>query len=625
MDCLESLTAFGEWQRQLQAAADPQRKQVTICGGTGCTAFGARDLLQAFEGAVEARGVGDRVSVKMTGCHGFCEKGPVVVLLPEETFYPSVKLEDVDDILDQTVLGGEIVDRLIYTDPVSGERIVRNPSVPFYAKQQRAVFRLNGVIHPTRLDDYVAHGGYGALARALGEMAPEEVLDEVRKAGLRGRGGAGFPTGVKWDLCRKQPGHEKYLICNADEGDPGAFMDRSLLEGVPHLVIEGMILAAYAIGATKGFIYVRAEYPIAVEHTIETLEQVRACGLLGDSILGTDFGFDIEVRMGAGAFVCGEESALIASLEGHRGHPRPRPPFPVQKGYLGKPTNINNVETFANVPLIIADGWEQYARVGTEGSKGTKIFALAGKVRNTGLVEVPMGATLRQIVFDIGGGVPDGREYKAAQMGGPSGGCVPAEFLDLPIDYDSVKQIGAIMGSGGLVVMDDQTCMVDVARFFLEFTQSESCGKCVPCRVGTRHMLDTLKRICAGEGKPEDIEELETLAQDIKAGSLCGLGQTAPNPVLTTLRYFRHEYDAHIHEHYCPAHVCPGLFSFRIDAEVCTGCGLCRKNCPVDAIAGERKQPHVIDPKRCIHCGACFDVCPASAVTKQRAAGGSNE
>jgi NADH:ubiquinone oxidoreductase subunit F (NADH-binding)/(2Fe-2S) ferredoxin len=625
MERLESLAAFLDWQRELRAADDPQRKQVTICGGTGCTAFGARDLLEAFASAVEARGVGDRVSVKMTGCHGFCEKGPVLVVLPEKIFYPSVKPEDVDEILDTTVLGDKIVERLVYSDPVSGERIVYNPAVPFYAKQQRAVFRLNGVIHPTALHDYVAHGGYGALAQALGEMTPDEVLAEVRQAGLRGRGGAGFPTGVKWALCRQQPGDEKILICNADEGDPGAFMDRSLLEGVPHLVIEGMLLAAYAIGASQGFVYVRAEYPIAVEHTIEALAQTRERGLLGEGILGTAFTFDIEVRMGAGAFVCGEESALIASLEGHRGNPRPRPPFPVQKGYLGKPTTINNVETFANVPLIIADGWERYASVGTEGSKGTKIFALAGKVRNTGLVEVPMGATLRDIVFGIGGGVPEGREFKAAQMGGPSGGCVPAEFLDLPIDYDSVKQIGAIMGSGGLVVMDDQTCMVDVARFFLEFTQSESCGKCVPCRVGTRHMLDLLKRICAGEGQEADLDELDALAHEIKAGSLCGLGQTAPNPVLTTIRYFRDEYEAHIREHYCPAHVCAGLFAYRILAEVCTGCGACRKACPSGAITGERKQPHAIDQAKCVYCGACFEICPASAVTKQRATGGSDE
>jgi len=625
MERLESLAAFGSWQRDLKARLDPDRKQVTICGGTGCAAFGAHDLLRAFEDAVAERGVAQQVSVKMTGCHGFCEKGPVVVILPEKIFYPSVKVGDVVEILDTTVLGGEIVERLVYVDPVTQDRIVHNPDVPFYAKQQRAVFRLNGVINPVSLEDYVAHDGYGALAQALAEMTPEQVIDEVGAAGLRGRGGAGFPTGAKWGLCRKQPSAEKYLICNADEGDPGAFMDRSLLEGVPHLVIEGMIIAAYAIGASHGFIYVRAEYPIAVRHSMETLEQARQCGLLGENILGSGFDFDIELRMGAGAFVCGEESALIASLEGNRGMPRPRPPFPVQSGYLGRPTNINNVETFANVPLIIAEGSAAYAKVGTEGSKGTKIFALVGKVRNTGLVEVPMGATLRQIVFEVGGGVPEGREFKAAQMGGPSGGCVPAQFLDLPIDYDSVKQIGAIMGSGGLVVMDDQTCMVDVARFFLKFTQSESCGKCVPCRIGTRHMLDMLERICAGKGKEEDLEELESLAADIKAGSLCGLGQTAPNPVLTTIRYFRDEYESHIRDHYCPAHVCPGLFQYRIVEETCTGCGACRKACPAKAISGEPKAPHHIDPDKCIHCGACYEVCPVSAIAKVRPDGGSDE
>jgi NADH:ubiquinone oxidoreductase subunit F (NADH-binding)/Pyruvate/2-oxoacid:ferredoxin oxidoreductase delta subunit len=496
---------------------------------------------------------------------------------------------------------------------------------PFYRNQRREVLAHCGRIDPKRIEDAVARGTYASAAKALTTMTPQQVIEEVRDSGLRGRGGAGFPTGVKWGLCRQAPGDAKYLVCNADEGDPGAFMDRAILEGVPHQVIEGMIIAAYAIGATHGFVYVRAEYPIAVEHVILALEQARACGLIGKDILGTGVDFDVEVRMGAGAFVCGEESALIASLEGHRGMPRPRPPFPVNKGYKGKPTTINNVETFANVPLIIQNGKGWFRALGTEGSKGTKIFALAGKVANTGLVEVPMGATLRQIVFDVGGGIPEGREFKAAQMGGPSGGCVPAQFLDLPIDYDSVKKIGAIMGSGGLIVMDSGTCMVDIARFFLEFTQNESCGKCVPCRVGTRHMLDILKRLCAGQGKDGDIAELERLAQDVKAGSLCGLGQTAPNPVLTTLRYFRNEYEAHIRDHACPACVCPGLFRYEIHADTCKGCALCKKACPAGAISGEPKKPHVIDQGKCRYCGACFEVCPVSAIVKSSPSGARNE
>jgi NADH-quinone oxidoreductase subunit F len=559
MQRIVSVQAFRAWQERLKGAVDPNRRVITICGGTGCTAFGSPSVQEAFRSELEKWRVADRISVKVTGCHGFCEKGPVIVILPSKVFYPNIRVEDVPEIVEKTVLRDEIIERLLYVDPVTKQRIVYDHEVPFYARQQRAVFRLNGLLDPTSLEDYVCHDGYAAAVKALSEMTPEAVVREVREAGLRGRGGAGFLTGLKWELARKAAGDVKYVICNADEGDPGAFMDRSLLEGTPHAIIEGMIIAAYAIGASRGIVYVRAEYPLAVINTRIVLDQARKAGLLGKDILGTGFDFDIEVREGAGAFVCGEESALIASLEGQRGMPRTRPPFPVEKGYNGKPTCINNVETLANVPLILQKGKDWYRSVGTEGSKGTKIFALAGKVNNTGLVEVPMGATLRQIIFEIGGGIPKDRKFKAAQMGGPSGGCLPARFLDLPIDYDSVKQIGAIMGSGGLIVMDDNTCMVDIARFFLEFTQSESCGKCVPCRVGTRHMLDILRRICAGDGRPGDIEELERLANDVKLTSLCGLGQTASNPVLTTLKYFREEYEEHIYLKKCRASACEAL------------------------------------------------------------------
>jgi NADH:ubiquinone oxidoreductase subunit F (NADH-binding)/(2Fe-2S) ferredoxin/ferredoxin len=607
---------------EARAAEQGVQARVLVCM-TGCRSLGAVAVAAAFREQVAAAGLPDEVAVVDVGCHGQCALAPVVVIEPWDYLYGGVKPDDVAEIIETTLRQGRPVERLC--QKMDDQPLPTVGEAPFYSHQQRHVLAHCGRLDPTRIEDAVARGAYAALAKTLTGMQPEQVIDEVRGSGLRGRGGAGFPAGVKWDLARKAAGDEKYLICNADEGDPGAFMDRALLEGVPHQVLEGMLIAAYAIGATHGFIYVRAEYPIAVEHMTIAMEQARERGLLGENILGSGFSFDLELRMGAGAFVCGEESALIASLEGSRGMPRPRPPFPVNSGYLGKPTCINNVETFANVPLILAGGQEAYAAIGTEGSKGTKIFALAGKVRHTGLVEVPMGATLREIVFEVGGGVAEGRTFKAAQMGGPSGGCVPAQFLDLPIDYDSVKEIGAIMGSGGLIVMDDQTCMVDVARFFLEFVQSESCGKCVPCRVGTRHMLDMLSCICAGKGKEEDLDELDSLAADIKAGSLCGLGQTAPNPVLTTIRYFRDEYEAHIRDHYCPAHVCPGLFQYRVVTETCTGCGACRKACPAKAITGERKAPHHIDPDKCIYCGACYEVCPVNSIVKERPDGGSDE
>jgi len=543
-------------RQEALAAQRRHRARVLICM-TGCRSLGAIELAKEFRRQVAEAGLGEEVAVVDVGCHGQCALAPAVVIEPQDFLYGGVQPEDVAEIVETTLRQGKPVVRLCQS--ANGEPAATVADAPFYSGQCRNVLANCGRIDPKRIEDAVARGGYAAMAKALTGMTPEDVIEQVRGAGLRGRGGAGFPTGLKWGLCRNAPGDEKYLICNADEGDPGAFMDRALLEGVPHQVIEGMVIAAYAIGASHGFVYVRAEYPIAVEHMSIALEQARRCGLLGGDILGTGFSFDVEIRMGAGAFVCGEESALIASLEGERGMPRARPPFPVQKGYLGKPTTINNVETLANVPLVIAQGKDSYAAVGTEGSKGTKIFALAGKVKNTGLVEVPMGATLRRIVYEIGGGIPKNRRFKAAQMGGPSGGCVPAPFLDLKIDYDSVKEIGAIMGSGGLIVMDENTCMVDIARYFLEFVQSESCGKCVPCRVGTRHMLDILQRICAGDGREGDIEALEALALEVKAGSLCGLGQTAPNPVLTTIRYFRDEYEEHIRLKHCRAAVCEGL------------------------------------------------------------------
>jgi NADH:ubiquinone oxidoreductase subunit F (NADH-binding)/(2Fe-2S) ferredoxin len=588
---------------------------IMLCGGTGCKAMGSVEVHQAFAEEIERQGLGEKVKLKLTGCHGFCEKGPVVVILPEKFFYADVKPENVKEILEQTVVGGKSIEGMQYIDPISGDKITYEQDVPFYAGQQRNVFRNNGKIDPVEIEDYVQHDGYGAFVKVLEEYSPDEVIKIVTDSGLRGRGGGGFPTGLKWNFCRKAPGDEKYIICNADEGDPGAFMDRSILEGTPHAVLEGMLIAGYATGATCGFIYVRTEYPMAVTNTLAALELVREKGLLGNDILGSGFSFDIEIREGAGAFVCGEETALIASLEGWRGMPRPRPPFPAVSGYKGKPTNINNVETFANVPLIMLKGSKWYSDIGTEKSKGTKIFALAGKVKNTGLVEVPMGITLREIVYDIGGGILDDKEFKAAQLGGPSGGCIPAKYLDNGIDYDSVKEIGAIMGSGGLIVLDETTCMVDVAKYFLEFVQDESCGKCTPCRVGTKKMLDILTNICEGNAKLEDIKKLEELGRDICSTSLCGLGQTAPNPVLSTIANFREEYEAHIVDRKCPAGVCKELLGYEI-VEECVGCGACRRVCPVDAISGEKKQMHIVDQAKCIKCGQCFNACKFQAITR---------
>jgi len=582
------------------------KQSISICT-TGCRASGALNLVEKFNDVLKARDLTDDVAIVETGCHGKCSQAPLIRLEPEGYYYGKVKTADIEEIVEKSIIAGEKIDRL-YTGTS------REKESGFFGHQKKDILLGCGIVDPKKIEDAIAFGTYSHTSKMFETMSPEKVIDEVLQSGLKGRGGAGFPTGMKWKFCHDAPGDEKYLICNADEGDPGAFMDRALLEGSPHQIIEGMIMAAYAIGAEEGFIYVRAEYPIAVEHITLAVKQAEEYGFLGEDILGSGFSFRITIRKGAGAFVCGEETALIASLEGKRGMPRSRPPFPANSGYMGKPTNINNVETLANIPLILEKSGEKYSSVGTENSKGTKIFALAGKVTNTGLVEVPMGISLREIIYDIGEGIPDGRKFKAAQMGGPSGGCVPEEYLDLPIDYESLKQVGAIMGSGGLIVMDDSSCMVDMALYFLDFIQKESCGKCVPCRVGTRHMKDILTRICEGKGEDGDIEKLEELAVTVKSSSLCAMGQTAPNPVLTTLKYFRKEYEEHIYEKKCTAKTCRELLSYRIIEENCTGCTVCKKNCPVAAITGERKEIHIINRDRCTACGKCFEVCRFQSV-----------
>lgn len=598
------------------------RSHVLVCTGTGCVSSGSNGIKNTLVEKLEEFGLQDEIKVVETGCHGFCEQGPIVIVYPEGVLYCRIQADDVHAIVEEHLLKGRIVQRLLYTELGTQARIPAYSDIDFYKKQHRIVLANCGRINPESIKEYIAFNGYEACGQALTEMTPAEVIAEVKKSGLRGRGGAGFPTGLKWEFTRQTPGDKKYVICNADEGDPGAFMDRSLLEGDPHRIIEGMIIAAYAIGADEGYIYVRAEYPLAIRRLEIALEQAREYGLLGEDIFGSGFNFNLKIKKGAGAFVCGEETALMASIEGQRGMPRPKPPFPSVAGLWGKPTNINNVETFGNIPNIIRDGADAYKAIGTEKSTGTKVFALTGKINNTGLVEVPMGMTLREIIYEIGGGISDGRELKAVQIGGPSGGCIPVELLDLPIDYESLREVGAMMGSGGMVVMDDRTCMVDVARFFLKFTQSESCGKCTPCREGTKRMLEILDRLCSGEGREGDLELLEELGEHIIKTSLCQLGGSAPNPVLSTLHYFRHEYEAHIKEKRCPANVCEGMRDpYVIDEAACIGCTACTRVCPTSAISGARKKPHVIDSKLCIICGACAAKCPVNAIAQERSAG----
>lgn len=599
------------------ADGNTYRTHVLVCGGTGCTSSGSARIRERLEKEIEANGLSDEVCVVKTGCFGLCALGPIMIVYPEGTFYSMVQEEDIPEIVTEHLLKGNVVKHLLYEETVKADKIIPLNETNFYKKQHRVALRNCGVINPEKIDEYIGTGGYEALGIVLTEKKPEDVIQILLDSGLRGRGGAGFPTGLKWKFAAGNDADQKYVCCNADEGDPGAFMDRSILEGDPHVVLEAMAIAGYAIGASQGYIYVRAEYPIAVQRLEIAIEQAREYGLLGKNIFDSGFDFDIELRLGAGAFVCGEETALMTSIEGNRGEPRPRPPFPALKGLFQKPTILNNVETYANIPQIIVNGPEWFASMGTEKSKGTKVFALGGKIHNTGLVEIPMGTTLREIVEEIGGGVPNGKKFKAAQTGGPSGGCIPAEHLDIPIDYDNLLSIGSMMGSGGLIVMDEDTCMVDIAKFFLEFTVDESCGKCTPCRIGTRRMLEILEKITKGQATMEDLDKLEELCYHLQSNSLCALGQTAPNPVLSTLRYFRDEYIAHIVDKKCPAGVCKDLLQYKIDPDKCKGCTLCARTCPADAIIGKVKEVHMINPEKCLKCGACMEKCRFGAIYKE--------
>lgn len=593
------------------------RSHVLVCGGTGCTSSGSQQIMETLKEEIKKAGLKKEVSVVQTGCHGLCALGPIMIVYPDASFYSMVKVEDIPEIVQEHLLKGRVVTRLLYQETVTPAGVKALIDTDFYKKQHRIALRNCGIINPEVIEEYIGTGGYQALGKVLTEMTPDDVIQCLIDSGLRGRGGGGFPTGLKWKLAKQNEADQKYVCCNADEGDPGAFMDRSVLEGDPHAVLEAMAIAGYAIGANQGYIYVRAEYPIAVERLKIAISQAREMELLGKDIFGSGFDFDIDLRLGAGAFVCGEETALMTSIEGNRGEPRPRPPFPAQKGLFGKPTILNNVETYANIPQIILNGPEWFSSMGTEKSKGTKVFALGGKIHNTGLVEIPMGTTLREVIEEIGGGIPNGKKFKAAQTGGPSGGCIPAEHFDIPIDYDNLISIGSMMGSGGLIVMDETDCMVDIAKFFLEFTVEESCGKCTPCRIGTKRMLEILTKITKGTATMEDLDKLEELCYYVKENSACGLGQTAPNPVLSTLRYFRDEYEAHIKEKRCPAGVCKALLSYHIDADKCKGCTLCARNCPVGAIIGSVKNPHIIDTDKCVKCGACMEKCKFGAIYKQ--------
>jgi NADH:ubiquinone oxidoreductase subunit F (NADH-binding)/(2Fe-2S) ferredoxin/Pyruvate/2-oxoacid:ferredoxin oxidoreductase delta subunit len=614
---LISAADLDDLRRSILSKRDPSRTSIAVCGGTGCRAAGAEAVIDAFLEEIEKRELQIQVELKETGCHGFCERGPLIVIRPKMIFYQHVKPEDVPEIISETILKGNIVERLLYSDPTTDEKIIYEPDVPFYKQQTRTIFGANGEIDPLEIDDYIAKGGYAALSKSLFQKSPQQVVSEVINSGLRGRGGGGFPTGRKWGSCRDAEGDVKYVICNADEGDPGAYQDRSLLEGNPHSVLEGMIIGAYAIGAHRGYIYVRHEYPLAVKNALTAIEQAVDYGLLGENILGSGFDFMVSINKGGGAFVCGESSALMASLEGKIGEPRAKYTHMSEKGLWEKPSLLNNVKTWANVPLIINKGADWYSKIGTAGSKGTMIFSLVGKINNTGLVEVPMGITLREMIYDIGGGIPNGKKFKAVQTGGPSGGCIPEQYLDTPVDFDELTKLGSMMGSGGMIVMDEDTCMVDVARYFVEFLKGESCGKCVPCREGLARMSEVLTDITQGKGKMEDLDLLEDIAGVLQNGALCQLGQSAANPVLTTIRYFRDEYVAHIEEKKCPAGVCRELIEYSIDPDKCMGCLRCLRSCPTGAITGEKREPHVLNQGLCIKCGACYDVCKFEAVVKQ--------